>query len=285
MRHFLILLAATNLVACSSAQKSNTVAVQQRVPLSEDMTEEIKKHIEPITMGMFKSLRNSLYQVHKPEYKLIVKDASHQNYWAPWMLLAGAVASVPVVFAAGPLVSPAFVGAGVSGLASGMGALWVDLLSHNYWPKRIKIRYHASHKSSGQHFEGHCSAYFFTGQNEKNRAGQAEGDKLRHRTFSVFFEVDGCTHENIFPENKKGKLRVGHEHDTLDATLGQTKVVATGIIKVELKDTLLDTAPNVRIPDKRLLQISTNIQSHKKKLKPITVQLGPVSWGPGGYKH
>ena len=44
----------------------------------------------------------------------------------------------------------------------------------------------------------------------------------------LFYEIDNCSHDSIFPQEKQGILRIGSGEDFTDEFFGQTNVVATG---------------------------------------------------------
>ena len=45
---------------------------------------------------------------------------------------------------------------------------------------------------------------------------------------TLFYEIDNCSHDSIFPQEEEGILRIGSEADFTDEFFGQTNVVATG---------------------------------------------------------
>ena len=49
----------------------------------------------------------------------------------------------------------------------------------------------------------------------------------------IHYEVDSCTHADVFPQREEGVLRIGEDgEDAFDRMMGQTRVVATGSIEL-----------------------------------------------------
>ena len=78
---------------------------------------------------------------------------------------------------------------------------------------RNELHYSVQSPSHNQTLEGACLLYLF----------------FDRETEFFFYEIDSCTHNEVFPENEEGVLRVReHEHSIFDIFWGQTAVVATG---------------------------------------------------------
>ena len=281
---FIIFMALTAL-ACSSskkvAQKAEPSAVHQRVPLSDDQKKQIVKAGKPIVAAMERSLRFSLQEIAKPEFKITVKSSQEQPYALTSVLTGGGLAlmalgvglMLPAVGAGmplvGPLVAPTVFMTGPLSLVGGLLThenTSPETNSPNSWAQRIKIKYTAVHRTDRAmaSMEGHCSAYFFSSQNAEANRIQLHTHKGKTTGFTAPWEIDGCTHESIFPENKPGKLRINAgQHDPTDWLLGQLNVVANGHIKVSLAEASDPAYPRVLI--------NTHITSHNKKLPTFKI--------------
>ena len=102
-----------------------------------------------------------------------------------------------------------------------------ELMSHLAWPlrfflNRMEVHYTLS-DSSGESEEGSCLAFFAL---ERNPDGSHD---LR-------YELDACSHDEIFPQTVStwiGDPRIGSDGvDVWDRVLGQTRVVAKGVITI-----------------------------------------------------
>ena len=78
---------------------------------------------------------------------------------------------------------------------------------------RTELHYEVVDSDSDETLEGSC-IYFFSLDREES---------------SLSYEIDNCTHDNVFPQNEEGVLRIGEDGpDFWD--WGQTDVVANGNI-------------------------------------------------------
>ena len=78
---------------------------------------------------------------------------------------------------------------------------------------RSKMYYSVISKENGEIVKGSCLLFFYQ-------------SKEIHR---VFYEVDECSDEHIFPQEEEGQLRVGQRVDFIEKYLSdQDEVVATG---------------------------------------------------------
>ena len=64
--------------------------------------------------------------------------------------------------------------------------------------------------------EGSCLLFFSVNKDE----------------LTLDYEIDNCTHKDVFPETEVGTMRVGNRPDWLDEQFGQTRVVAKGSVSL-----------------------------------------------------
>ena len=91
-------------------------------------------------------------------------------------------------------------------ILGGIGSFW--------YLSRSRLNYRVVAEDTGRILSGHCVYFYSEGQNK------------------IFFEIDGCSHNDIFPQTEDGILRIGRKVDSIDRMFGQNLVVAYGVAEV-----------------------------------------------------
>ncbi len=92
------------------------------------------------------------------------------------------------------------------------------ILSNDHY--RTKLNYRVRHRDSEVILEGSCVYFLSIGED-----------------YSLDYEIDDCSHDNIFPQKKEGSMRLGKEVNWHDKLFGQEFVVAND--SVNLNDMLM----------------------------------------------
>lgn len=274
MMKFIYLVMAA-LMMVPSVSMAQNLAQQKEQQLQLQQQESIINHTKTVLYSIERALRYSVYEVANPNYKVRVNKITPQDYSASQYVtytgISGAAAA-GLTFTSLGFLSMAIipVSLGVLVLTDVIPTPEAFRFDNPHsgkpgaWPHRVKIAYTATNTDrSGEVLTGHCSAYFFNSTNRVNRITlQKEDGKVVG--FTAPFEIDGCTHEKVFPENKPGQMRVGGGVDPTDMLLGQAKVVANGTFELVSKAGNKRTATSI--------SVLTDITSHdiQFETKPIT---------------
>ena len=179
----------------------------------ETLLHEVKSSLEPIA-------ENNGYQVKS--VSLSYPESSAVMAAVTYATASTVIAGVVVVAAGSVMGIPGMVGAISSGAAGGAavggGIIGVIIGMVDGFNHLNRHELHYTIKRSGDllPISGSCLVFF------------------SHEDNAIYYEIDTCTHVEVFPQDEIGSLRIGNNGvDIFDKMLFQTDVVETGVLPIE----------------------------------------------------